>query len=78
MSTTRIYVVIHGDERRLIEATSASQAIRHCVEPRYIARPATPKDVAQLTKYGITVEQAGIYSTPEIPETATTGQTATN
>lgn len=55
---TRIYVVIHDDEKRLVEATSAAQAIRHCVRPRYNARAASPKDVATMLASGARVERA--------------------
>lgn len=83
MATGRIYVVINGDERRMVDATSASAAIRHCVEPRYIARVATAREVAELAKYGIAVETAGEHPQPLAPttgtdNTTTTGQAATN
>lgn len=58
MSITRIYIVLHGEERRLVEATSAAQAIRHCVKDVYRAKPATPKDVAANLAVGIIVEHA--------------------
>lgn len=58
MAVTRIYVVITGDERRLVEATSAAQAIRHCVANKYSAKPATPKEIAQFMRDGLTVEKA--------------------
>lgn len=55
---TRIYVVVHGEERRLVEATSAAQAIRHCVRNKYSAKAATPKEIALLMGHGLTVEKA--------------------
>ncbi len=58
MPTTRIYVVVTGDEKRLIDATSSAQAIRHCVRNRYSAKPATPKEIAAFMRGGISVEQA--------------------
>lgn len=58
MPVTRIYVVLHQDEKRLIEAGSAAQAIRHCVQNKYVARPATTKDIATLMAAGFTVEKA--------------------
>lgn len=58
MAITRIYVVLNGDERRLVEATSAAQAIRHCVANKYSAKPATPKEIAQFMRDGLTVEKA--------------------
>lgn len=53
---TRIYVVINGDEKRLVEAASAAQAIRHCVKNKYTAKPATPKELAALMQSGLSVE----------------------
>lgn len=58
MATTRIYVVSHGEERRLIDATSAAQAIRHCVRSKYAAKPAVPKELAHLMSSGVTIERA--------------------
>lgn len=58
MSTTRIYVVINGEERRLVEAGSAAQAIRHCVRHRYNAKVATPKEVASFMAAGFSIEHA--------------------
>lgn len=59
MSQTRIYVVIHKDKpNRLVEAVSAAQAIRHCVQNEYQAKPASPKDVAQNLVAGAAIEHA--------------------
>lgn len=62
---TRIYIVLHGDERRLVEAGSAAQAIRHCVRNVYSAKAATPKDIAALMLDGRRVERA---SDDELPK----------
>ena len=59
---TRIYVVLCGDEKRLVEASSAAQAIRHCVKDRYTAKVANTKELAQAMKEGLQVEQAGAES----------------
>lgn len=57
--TTRIYVVVQKDKpSRLVEATSAAQAIRHCAQQEYSAGIARPKDVASLLCAGTTVEKA--------------------
>jgi hypothetical protein len=59
MSQTRIYVVEQKDKpHRLIEATSAAQAIRHCARPEFTARAATPRDVATLMQPGQPLEKA--------------------
>lgn len=59
MTATRIYLV---DERgasvRLVEASSAAQAIRHVVRHKFTAHAATPKAVATLMARGIVLEQA--------------------
>lgn len=55
---TRIYVVINKEERRLVEATSAAQAIRHCVRNVYAAHVAGTKELASLMSQGVTVERA--------------------
>ena len=57
MPETRIYVVLNKQSglKRLIEATSQSQAIRHCIKPHYEAKVASAKEVA---KSGIALEIA--------------------
>jgi hypothetical protein len=59
MSILRIYVVDDGDKRRLIEASSAAQAIRHCAKHQYTVKIATPKEVASLMQHAVQVEHAG-------------------
>lgn len=55
----RIYVVIEPDgSKRLVEAVSQAQAIRHCVSNKYAAAPASPKDVADLMSIGTKIERA--------------------
>jgi len=55
---TRIYFVSSDTEKRLIEATSGPQAVRHCVKNKYHVKPATPKEVAQFLASGVAVEKA--------------------
>lgn len=70
---TRIYIVSSGDEKRLVEAGSAAQAIRHVVMPKYTSKAATPKDIANIMAAGGHVEQANVdYSL--IPAQAVTEQ----
>lgn len=62
MAETRIYLIeekgaITGGYR-LIEATSSSQAVRHCAQKTYQAKPATPKDIAKFMSCGVTIENA--------------------
>lgn len=56
---TRIYVVSQGENRRLVEAASQAQAIRHCVKNVYQAKVASAREVAQLARDGMQVELAG-------------------
>lgn len=58
-SNTRIYVVINKETKRLVEAGSAAQAIRHCVRNQYSAKAATPREVAAFMGAGFTLERAG-------------------
>ena len=63
MSKTRIYVVretgsVGAAGLRLIDATSAATAIRHCTLDRFSAKPAKPRDVAELMAKGVKIEQA--------------------
>lgn len=63
MTISRIYVVDEkstttAGQRRLVEASSAAQAIRHCVSNVYTAQAAGPKDVAELMGAGIRIERA--------------------
>ena len=55
---SRIYVVMNGEQRRLVDATSAAQAVRYCVANVYKAKPATPKEIAALMSGGLLVERA--------------------
>ena len=59
---TRIYVVTEaagqGIVQRLVEATSAAQAVNHCVKPRFSATVAASKDVAFHMGHGRKIEHA--------------------
>lgn len=59
---TRIYAILTkkaGDSQpRLVEATSAAQAIRYCAQNLYSAKPATPREVASYMQSGVVVESA--------------------
>jgi len=62
MSETRLYKVTDKTGKevdRLVDAGNPSQAIRHCVNGRYDASPAKPKDVSSMMSLGIRVEKAG-------------------
>lgn len=60
MTETRIYVVTNKNDngRRLVEAASAAQAIRHCVSSIYEANVATAKSIAQYMGDGLKIEKA--------------------
>lgn len=62
-----LYIVRHGETERLIEASTASVAIRHAAKKIIIARPAKSKDVAALMGRGVQVEVAGIDPDPIPP-----------
>ncbi len=73
MSTTRIYLVREALVKpRLVEATTSSQAIRHCARQLYTAKPATPKEIAELMVIGLRVEQAADDSLIPTQPTAST------
>jgi hypothetical protein len=56
---TRIYEVLTDDEdSRLVEAASASAAIRHVAAPKFKAEVANAKRVALLMAGGKSVEKA--------------------
>lgn len=56
---TRIYVVMQKDKpNRLVEASSAAQAIRHCVSTEFSTKVATPKEVGEMVTAGVTIEKA--------------------
>lgn len=78
MSMTRIYVVLQKgtadqDGHRLVEATSAAQAIRHCAQAQYEVKAAQPKDVAALMSSGVQIEKA--VEAPTAKHTQHTTQT---
>lgn len=60
MAETRIYVVLNNQtgDKRLVEATSQSAAIRHCVNTIYKADVANPKTVASEMGRGLPIEKA--------------------
>ena len=75
---TRIYLVRHNLECRLVDASSAAQAIRHVVADRYTAKPATAKDIAVHMSAGVAVETAGEAPAPiESTSASAQQQTAT-
>lgn len=48
------------EAKRLVEADSSSQAIRHCAEGMFTARTlGKPSEVAQLMKSGVELETVG-------------------
>lgn len=56
---TRIYVVASdGKPFRLVDATSAAQALRHVAKDAYQVTVAKTRDVAFLMAKGVTVEDA--------------------
>jgi hypothetical protein len=62
MADTRLYLVAEkaeGGRTRLIEATSAAAAVRHCAKERFEARAAKPGDVRMAMEAGTKVEKAG-------------------
>lgn len=65
---TRIYVVEYpsaqGVVRRLVDATSAAAAIKHCVAETHAAKIAAPKALASLMGEGIRVEKSEPTSLP--------------
>lgn len=62
-----IYVIRHGETERLIEASTASVAVRHAAKAIIVVRPAKPKDVADLMARGVQVEKAGTDPDPIPP-----------
>ncbi len=68
---TRIYLVSGfgedemGAEKRLVEAGSAAQAIRHVVKQKYTAKAATTREVAELMTKKVSVEKATTDMAPE-------------
>lgn len=57
---SRLYIVENGDAsgKRLVDAQTPSQAIRHVVGDKYKARTATPREAAELTASGVKIESA--------------------
>lgn len=62
-----LYVVRHGETERLIEASTASVAIRHAAKKIILAHPAKSKEVATLMGRGVQVEVAGVDPDPIPP-----------
>lgn len=56
---TRIYkVAVEGQSDRLVQATSASQAIRFVAEPMIMATIPTPEQLLKLGARGVELEDA--------------------
>jgi hypothetical protein len=60
-------ITTKGEEKkRLIEATSANQAVRHCSTGLFQTRTITkPSEIAQLMKSGVQLEAAGDEAEPQ-------------
>lgn len=57
---TRIYVVqMKGAKPKLVDASTAAQAIRHVAKGIITAKVATAKETAELMKSGASLESAG-------------------
>ena len=65
---TRIYVVLNKNtgDKRLVEAASQEQAIRHCVNNLYKADIASSKTVAQCMGEGLKIEKAEVKTRPRV------------
>lgn len=61
MPATRIYIVrdTFDGETFLVEATSASRALRHVIDPQYDVHAATVREVAAEMTKGAKIERAG-------------------
>lgn len=62
-TSKRIYVVTEnldneGQRHRMVRAATGAQALRHVVEPRFMAEVATPDQCAELGGKGVKVEDA--------------------
>lgn len=64
MANDRIYVVTHGDEQRMVEASTPAQAIRHVTRGAFTAKPAGARDVAYLMGRGVVVEKSEPVAEP--------------
>lgn len=78
MAETRIYVVLNRQtgDKRMVEATSQEQAIRHCVHALYKADIASPKTVAFMMGEGLRIEKAEPLRARAAAPTETVQQTA--
>lgn len=75
MSKTRIYCVLDEDldQRTLVRATSASQAIRVVTSPRFAAAVATQEQLVRMLGEGETIRDAaseGVQATSDQVEKA--------
>ncbi len=69
MAETRIYAVettLADGELRLVEAVSAAQAVRHCVQGIYRVKAATPKLLAHAMSAGARVERVSSLCTQKL------------
>lgn len=60
MAQSRIYVVKHGAQPRLVRAASAAQARNHVAESLITVAVASQEDCIYCAGRGIKVEEAGI------------------
>lgn len=55
---SRIYIVMSsGQKSMLVRASSASQALRIAVNPRFTVKVASQDDLVALTREGVKVEE---------------------
>lgn len=58
---SRIYVVTSddGQTKAMVEAITPAQAIRHVAGSKYVAKPASPREVHDMVQAGVKLEKAG-------------------
>lgn len=56
---TRVYLVTNGDTKKLVEASSQAQALRHVVRSQFTVTVPTTLDLVVLMQGGAKVEKAG-------------------
>lgn len=55
---TRIYIVTQGETKKLIEASSQAQALRHVAKDTFTVKVATTTEVAEILTAGGVLEKS--------------------
>lgn len=65
-----LYKITHGDDTRLVKASSSAAALKHVTSPLFTVSAVTdPAEAAEIAAGGVKLETAGELSEDKVPNT---------